>query len=130
MVIDIKKMGLNEPVEVIPVKLGGESMVNNLVMTRGETYEFTLMFRGLKDNLTAVYFTVSTGGNESDIVFQRSLSQGVTKVSPEQYTVKIVPGNTESLPVGKYYYDVLVECNYNSYCVMRGILDIEQNYTY
>lgn len=45
------------------------------------------------------------------------------------YKVRVAPGDTQNLEVGKYYYDLQVEVNSDIFTIMKGVLLLEFDVT-
>lgn len=101
----------------------------NITMTRGDTLAFGVEIEGLNQDLETAYFTCRES-YEGEIVFQKSLNNGISKVDDGQYRVRVAPSDTEDLEAGKYYYDLELGVNDDVFTILKGILEIENDVTY
>lgn len=104
-------------------------MDQKLTMVRGDTASFGLEIQGLDQDLSSAYLTVRDGF-EGQILLQKSLSDGISKIETGQYVVRIAPEDTENAQAGEYYYDFEIGANGDIFTVLRGILVIEHDLTY
>ena len=65
-----------------------------------------------------------------DIVFQKSLDDGITKQGTGVYLVRISPEDTQEIDAGEYYYDLVIGVNGDVFTILKGILVIEHDVTY
>ena len=104
-------------------------------MTRGDTLSFGLQVMDeegepFAQDLERAYFTCKSNRSDSRFLFKKSLSDGVSKVGPGAYTVRVAPSDTASAKPGKYFYDFEIGCNGDVFTVMRGVLEIIQDVTF
>lgn len=102
----------------------------NLEMTKGDTLSFGVEIYNLGQNLDAAYLTCKRNYDDSDNVFQKSLNDGITLDSHDEaghyfYKIRVAPGDTENLDIGKYYYDLQIEVNGDVFTILKGILTID-----
>ena len=57
-------------------------------------------------DFTDVYFTVKKTTKDRLYHFQKTLGDGIYKLGPGDYEVKIEPGDTSKMLYGKYKFDV------------------------
>ena len=96
----------------------------NITMIRGDTLAFNIQV-DLDDDLDSAYFTCRANFNNA--VFQKSLGDGIEKVEPKLYFVRIAPEDTAEIDAGMYYYDLQISVGGNVYTVMLGLLEIVQD---
>lgn len=104
-------------------------------MTRGDTLSFGIQVYDEEgapfgQDLERAYFTCKSNRSDARYLFQKSLSDGVSKVGPGAYTVRVDPSDTDSAKPGKYFYDFEIGCNGDVFTVMRGVLEIMQDVTF
>ena len=104
-------------------------MDQKLTMVRGDTASFGLEIQGLDQDLSSAYLTVRDGF-EGQILLQKSLNDGISKIETGQYVIRIAPEDTENAQAGEYYYDFEIGANGDIFTVLRGILVIEHDVTY
>ena len=98
-------------------------MEKNISMIRGNTIAFGMEFLDLDQDLDSAYFTVKPS-YDGEIVFQKSLGDGIEKVETGKYRLRIAPEDTEEVTPGMYYYDLVIGVNSDVYTIITGILDI------
>lgn len=105
----------------------------NLEMTRGDTLSFGVEIYSLGQSLTTAYFTCKNTYDAETSLFQKSIGNGISldRIENEDYfyKVRIAPGDTENLEVGKYYYDMQIEANGDVFTILKGILTIDFDVT-
>lgn len=104
-------------------------------MTRGDTLSFGVQVydeegEPFSQDLERAYFTCKSNRSDSRFLFKKSLSDGVSKVGPGAYTVRVAPSDTAGAKPGKYFYDFEIGCNGDVFTVMRGVLEIMQDVTF
>lgn len=100
----------------------------NIQMVRGDTLAFGMEIEGLGTNLDSCYFTCKKSF-QGDVVFQKSLSDGVSKVSDGVYRIRVAPEDTFNVEAGNYYYDFQIGVNSDVFTLLRGILMIQNDVT-
>lgn len=83
----------------------------------------------LTDDLDAAYFSCKADPSDSNYVFQKSLTDGITKVEAGKYTVRVAPEDTEDLEPGSYFYDLEITIGSDVYTPLKGRLKLEQDIT-
>lgn len=101
----------------------------NITMVRGDTLAFGMEFEGLDQDLSSAFFTCRQGW-DGEIVFQKSLGSGITKVETGKYTVRVAPSDTANVTPAHYVYDLEIGANGDVFTILKGILDIEHDATH
>lgn len=83
----------------------------------------------ITDDLDEAYFSCKEDPNNDEYVFQKTLSDGITKVSTGNYTIRVAPEDTENLDVGTFFYDLEIHINDDVYTPLKGKLKLEQDIT-
>lgn len=105
-------------------------MDTNITMIRGDTLSFGVEMDGLDgQDLTEAFFTVRESLSGDDVVFEKSLGDGIEKVGEGQYVVRVAPDDTAELDRQKYYYDFCVGLNGDVFTLLIGVLTIETDVT-
>ena len=97
-------------------------------MVRGDTLAFGMEFEDLDQDLETAFFSCRQS-YEGEIVFQKSLSDGISKVEDGKYRCRVAPEDTASVAAGKYYYDLEIGVNGDKFTILKGVLDIEPDVT-
>jgi len=101
----------------------------NLEMTRGDTLSFGFKIKDIGQPLSSAYFTVKSNYDDETFIFQKSLNSGIflDHIDGEDYyyKVRVAPDDTQNLEPKKYYYDLEIKANLDTFTILKGILDIE-----
>lgn len=95
----------------------------NIKMVKGDTESFGFELEGV-ENLDAAYFSCKRNSQDENYLFQKSLNNGITKRTENQYVVRINPDNTALLEPGQYWYDLEISKNGDIFTIFRGVLDL------
>ena len=112
-----------------------QNINENITLVRGDTLAFGLeLYLADEENeesqtlldqdLDSCYFSVSKDYDNTLNVFQKSLGDGIEKVSQGKYRVRIAPEDTAELEVGVYYYDCEIGINDDTFTILRGSFNI------
>ena len=107
-------------------------MNKNIKMVRGDTFSFGIEYAfddHSSQDLETCYFSCKKNTNDEEYIFQKSLSDGISKVSNGKYRVRVAPEDTEDVEVGNYYYDLEFGLNGDIFTIIKGILTIENDIT-
>lgn len=104
-------------------------------ISRGDTLSFGIQVYDedggpFGQDLEHVYFTCKSNRSDSRFLFQKSLSDGISKVGQGAYTVRVAPSDTANAKPGRYFYDLEIGCNGDVFTVMRGVLELMQDVTF
>ena len=103
-------------------------MKKNLNMIRGDTLSFGVEFTGMDQDLDSAYFTVKKS-YDGDIIFQKSIDDGITKEEDYKYRVRVAPADTYDIEAGQYYYDFEININSDTYTLLIGVLNVAEDVT-
>ena len=117
-----------------------QTVNENISIVRGDTLAFGVELYSvdnpfekpqtlLDQNVDYMYFSVSRDYNNNENVFQKSIGNGITKVTDGKYRIRIAPEDTAELDVGQYYYDVALGINEDRFTILRGAFNIEPDIT-
>lgn len=104
-------------------------------ISRGDTLSFGIQVYDesgapFGQDLERAYFTCKSNRSDARFLFQKSLSDGISKVGQGAYTVRVAPSDTANAKPGKYFYDLEIGCNGDVFTVMRGVLELMQDVTF
>ena len=103
---------------------------SNITMIKGDTLSFGIEIEGLDgQDLESAYFTCKEILTAEQTIFQKSLSNGITKVDDGKYVVRVAPEDTENVVAGEYWYDCEIGINNDIYTILLGALTILQDVT-
>ncbi len=100
----------------------------NIQMVRGDTLAFGMEIEGLGQDLASCYFTCKKSF-QGENIFQKSIGNGVSKVSDGVYRVRVAPEDTADVEAGNYYYDLQIGVNSDIFTLLRGVLMIQNDVT-
>lgn len=105
----------------------------NLEMTRGDTFSFGLVIVDLGQEIESAFLTVKNNFDDNVSLFQKSLGNGIEldKIEGEDYhyRIRIAPDDTKNLEPKKYYYDLEINLNADTFTILKGILDVSFDIT-
>ena len=103
-----------------------EKVIN---MVKGDTLSFGMEFTGLEQDLESAYFTAKQSYDAQENVFQKSLGNGISKVSDGVYAVRLAPADTANVSAGKYYYDLQIGVNGDKFTILYGVINLHPDVT-
>ena len=99
----------------------------NIEMTKGDTLSFGVKIKDLGQKLDSAKFTVKNNYDDEPI-FQKTLENGVEidhiEGNDYYYKVRVAPEDTANLEPKKYYYDLDIQVNEDTFTILKGILDV------
>ena len=105
---------------------------SNITMMRGDALSFGLEIQDGEGNpldVETAYFTSKKTYTDEVTLFQKSLSNGISKDSTGKYIVRVAPEDTAEAEAGKYFYDFQVGLNTDVFTILHGVLEIEPDVT-
>ena len=100
----------------------------NLEMTKGDTFSFGIKIVDLGQVLETAYLSVKNNYDDETPIFQKTIGNGIVldHIDGEDYyySVRIAPNDTKNLEPKKYYYDLEINVNNDTFTILKGILDI------
>lgn len=106
--------------------------IKDIKLTRGDSFGFNFKVadaEGVTVTLDACYFSVKENPDDESYIFQKDLSEGITRLSSGEYYVKIEPADTENLEQFGYYYDLQATIDDDVFTFLKGKLDIKWDVT-
>lgn len=108
----------------------------NLEMIKGDTLSFAveIEFDDKPQELEKAFFTCKKNLDDGDVVFQKTLEDGISFRKKERnkmyYVVRIAPEDTKDIEAGYYFYDVQIELNSDVFTILTGALKVRNGITY
>ena len=101
----------------------------NFTLTRGDSLEFRLNFLNAAQEPDELYFTVKDKSSDTTFVIQKTLDDGITKVSDEEsdvisYDVYVHHTDTSDLKLLNYIFQILAVFGSDYETVAEGKLII------
>lgn len=99
-----------------------------ITMVKGDTLAFGVelidQFEQPVDIDDAV-FVAKKNYTDVEAVFEKTLGNGIERISDGVYTVRVAPEDTADNEAGRYYYGFRVMLNGDVFTIMRGIIELE-----
>lgn len=115
-------------------------MNRDIEFTRGDTYSFTFTLKGSSEQLSDAFLTVRKNKDDPNIIFQKSLSNGITDEGlinstddysgDRLYRVRIAPEDTKTISPNTYVYDLEITKNGDVLTPLKGKMKITYDITY
>ena len=100
----------------------------NITMIKGDTLSFGIEIDGLDgQSLSSAFFTCKSVPTSDDVIFRKSLGNGITQNDDGAYIVRVAPEDTENVTAGAYYYDCQIGLNGDVFTILLGLLTILQD---
>ena len=105
-------------------------------MIRGDTLSFGIQIMEdnegtpLSQDLDFAHFVCRSNNGLNQYIFDKTLSDGITKANQGEYIVRVAPEDTKYEKVGKYFYELEIGLNGDVYTVMQGLLELQQDVRY
>lgn len=100
-------------------------MLRMFSIKRGDEFSFTVTFTNLQEDLTTFRMGVKKDYNQTMLI-EKSLGNGISKVSTGQYRIDFTPAETEALQPDLYIYDLRMTIDTMVYTPLYGYLMIEE----
>lgn len=104
----------------------------DISMVKGDTLAFGFQVQGLGGQRPSkIFFTAKERVEDEAPLFIVSLNDTIDEEAYDDradilsYTVRVPPGKTENIPLGRYFYDLEIEVNGDIITLMIGRITIE-----
>lgn len=107
----------------------------NFEMIKGDTLSFAVEIEFDEDpqKLEKAFFTCKKNLDDGDVVFQKTLEDGISFRKQERskmyYVVRIAPEDTKDIETGHYFYDMQIEINGDVFTILTGALRVRYGIT-
>lgn len=105
----------------------------NIEMTKGDTFSVGIKLIDLGQEIESAYLTVKNNYDDETPLFQKELENGIELDHIDgqdyYYTVRIAPNDTKNLEPKKYFYDLEINVNNDTFTLLKGILDLTYDVT-
>ena len=108
--------------------------LNNIIAVKGDTFSCAFTVENLGQSIETAKFTCRDSlNNNSNVLFQKSLNNGITLVETDiekdikKYAVRVAPNDTKNLNAGTFYYDLEIGVNSDIFTIMKGRFVLEQD---
>lgn len=99
----------------------------NIKMIKGDSLSFTFEVEELGVDIDKALFTVKNNADDTSVLFQKSLTNGISKIDNNKYLVMIVPRDTLYLDIKTYYYDLEITIGDSVHTVIKGLLKLDND---
>ena len=93
---------------------------------QGDEFSFTVTFKNLQEDLTTFNMGVKKEYTDETLLVNKSLGNGITKVSTGKYRVDFSPVETQALTPDFYVYDLRFTLDSVVFTPLYGYLNIQE----
>lgn len=93
---------------------------------QGDEFSFTVTFKNLEEDLTTFNMGIKREYSDTSMLIEKSLNNGITKVSTGKYRVDFLPSETGSLSPDFYVYDLRLSIGSTVFTPLYGYLNIQE----
>jgi hypothetical protein len=93
---------------------------------QGDEFSFTVTFKNLQEDLTTFVMGIKREYTDTTMLLQKSLGNGITKISTGKYRVDFLPSETEALKPDFYVYDLRLSIGSTVFTPLYGYLNIQE----
>lgn len=102
-------------------------MLRVFSVKKGDTFSFTVTFKNLTQDLDTFTFGVKSSYNDVDYIIEKSLGNGIEKVSTGKYRIDISADESDDLTPDQYIYDLRFTLGTVVSTPLSGYLIIEES---
>lgn len=99
-----------------------------LTMAKGDTVSFAFEIYDQNNqplNMDRISFVCKKNLFDTEYVFEKSIGNGITKMSDGVYVIRIAPIDTANIISGQYYYSFRAFINSDVFTIYKGVLEIQ-----
>ena len=93
---------------------------------QGDQFSFTVTFKNLQQDLTTFKMGVKLKYTDEDLLIEKSLGNGITKLETGKYKIDFTPSETRRLNPNYYVYDLRLTIDTMVFTPLYGYLNIEE----
>ena len=93
---------------------------------QGDEFSFTVTFKNLQEDLTTFNMGIKREYTDTSMLIEKSLNNGITKVSTGKYRVDFLPSETGALSPDFYVYDLRLSIGSTVFTPLYGYLNIQE----
>lgn len=93
---------------------------------QGDEFTFTVTFKNLQENLTTFAMGVKKDYSDTSMIIEKSLGNGITKISTSKYRIDFTPNETGALTPDFYVYDLRMTIGSTVFTPLYGYLNIQE----
>lgn len=108
----------------------------DMEFVRGDTCPITFSITDSQDNIlddlegANIYFTVKVSYSEPSFLIQKTYNGGTITKDGDNYSLTILPTDTENLEYGRYVYDICVVSQDLKATIVRGTITLGNEATF
>lgn len=93
---------------------------------QGDEFSFTVTFKNLQEDLTTFRMGVKKDYADTSMIIEKSLGNGITKISTGKYRIDFTPSETADLTPDFYVYDLRMTIGSTVFTPLYGYLNIQE----
>lgn len=93
---------------------------------QGDEFSFTVTFKNLQEDLTTFRMGVKKEYTDNSMLIEKSLGNGISKISTGKYRVDFTPSETGALTPDFYVYDLRMTIGSTVFTPLYGYLNIQE----
>lgn len=101
----------------------------NIKITKGDSFSFIFEIEDLSKDLDSAFFTCKKNADDESKLFQKSLTNGISKLEDGKYLVRVAPNDTALIERGQYPYDLQIGVDDEIYTISKGNLMLDFDVT-
>lgn len=101
----------------------------NIKITKGDSFSFIFEIEDLSKDIDSAFFTCKKNADDESKLFQKSLTNGISKLEDGKYLVRVAPNDTAHIEQGQYPYDLQVGIDDEIYTIIKGNLMLDFDVT-
>lgn len=103
---------------------------HNFTIVRGDTLAFALKLSKFDpSDVNRLIMTVKKKSKDEEIIFAKTLDDGITLEKDNMFRIRVAPEDTEQLKSGTYAYDVEITIGDDVYTPLMGSFTLIQDIT-
>lgn len=93
---------------------------------QGDQFSFTVTFKNLQEDLTTFKLGVKREYQDEELLVEKSLGNGITKISTGKYRIDFTPAETQALTPNFYVYDLRMTLGSTVFTPLYGYINIQE----
>ena len=101
-------------------------MLRIFAIKQGDQFSFTVTFTNLQEDLNSFAMGVKKEYSDQNMIIEKTLGNGITKISAGKYRIDFTPSETKALKPDYYIYDLRMTLGSTVYTPLYGYLMIQE----
>lgn len=93
---------------------------------QGDQFSFTVTFKNLQEDLTTFKLGVKREYQDEELLVEKSLGNGISKISTGKYRIDFTPAETQALTPNFYVYDLRMTLGSTVFTPLYGYINIQE----